>query len=600
MRAILLAAMLAASTAQAAELRIGTVGTPTSLDPHYHNVWINVALTLHIFDRLIGQDAQQHLVPSLATSWRSVDDLTWEIRLRDGVRFQDGGAFTADDVVFTLQRIPKVPNSPSSFNIYTSNIVGHEVIDAHTIRLKTARPYPLLPVDLSLFAIMGRKQSGGPAPEGKTTAQLNAGDGVIGTGPYRYVEFVQGDHATVARNPDYWGGAEPWERVTFKPIPVSGARTAALLSGAVDLIDNAPIADLPRLRGNPAFAIFEGPTNQVMYLAMDSFAEPSPGISGTDGRNPLKDPRIRRALSLAINRDAIIERVLDGLARPAAEFAPPGFFGTTPDMKPDPYDPDTAARLVKEAGYPNGFALVLGTASDRPENAAQMAQAIAGMWTRIGVRTQVDASPINNFYGKRNRFEFSAYMTDALSYTGEASFLMKALVATPNPQTGYGVINKGRYSNPEFDAVLTDALATIDDAARSRKLQQASRMVMQDHGMLVIEQPLLAWAARKGITYTPAAGHQHAGDVGQTRRLTGRRNRNNCQRRSGSISQGGSQDCRAGVADQALHSTCGTTSSAQVNSIVPAASPQAALGRVQLSSMLRQPLSLLPPSSQAV
>jgi peptide/nickel transport system substrate-binding protein len=497
------AALLAVGNATAAELKIGTAIEPSSMDPHFYNTWSNVAATLHIFDRLVGQDANQHLVPSLAESWRPVDDTTWEFKLRHDVRFHDGAPFTADDVLFTLQRIPLVPNSPSSFSIYTASIARAEAVDPWTLRVTTKDVYPLLPVDFSLFAIMGRKQSGGAAPEGKTTAELNAGDGVIGTGPYRFVRWVRGEVLELARNPDYWGGLEPWDRVIFRPIKLAGARTSAFLSGEVDLIDGVPTVDVAGLRANPQISLFQTPTSRVMFVAFDTFAEPTPGVSDTDGRNPFKDPRVRQALSLAINRDAIIRQVMEGLAVPAAELARPGMFGADPELVPDAYNPEEARHLLAEAGYPNGFRLTLGAPSDGFENASQLAQAIASMWTRVGVRTDISAWTINTFFLRRNKFEFSAYLSGAQVYTGEASFLLKALLATPNVEAGTGVINKGRYSNPALDALLAKAQHTLDDTARAALLRDTSRLAMADRGLLPLYFTVATWAARKGLTMEP-------------------------------------------------------------------------------------------------
>jgi len=309
---------LSSATAAAADLRIGTATEPTSMDPHYYNTWSNVATTFHIFDRLVGQDANQHLVPALAESWRPLNDTTWEFKLRRAVRFHDGAPFTADDMLFTLQRLPAVPNSPSSFGIYTAAIARAEAVDPWTLRVTTKDVYPLLPVDFSLFAIMGRKQSGGTAPEGKTTAELNAGDGVIGTGPYRFVRWVRGEILELVRNPDYWAGAEPWDRVIFKPIKLAGSRTSAFLSGEVDLIDGVPTADVAGLQRNPQINLFQTPTSRIMFVVFDMFAEPTPTVADTAGRNPFKDLRVRQALSLAINREAIVRQVMEGLAVPAA------------------------------------------------------------------------------------------------------------------------------------------------------------------------------------------------------------------------------------------------------------------------------------------
>jgi peptide/nickel transport system substrate-binding protein len=220
-----------ATGAQAADLTIGMAANPTAIDPHYHLLATNMSIDSHIFETLVKQDPEQHPSPGIATSWHLVDPLTWEFSLRQGVKFQDGSDFTADDVAFSLKRVATVPNSPSSFAVYTRAISAVEIVDPHTIRLHTKTPTPDLPLDLSLIAIMSSHAAAGSVPEGKTTAQLNAGDGTIGTGPYRFVSYVPGDRIVLARNDQYWGPKEPWEHVTIIAMTDSGARVAAALSG---------------------------------------------------------------------------------------------------------------------------------------------------------------------------------------------------------------------------------------------------------------------------------------------------------------------------------------------------------------------------------
>jgi peptide/nickel transport system substrate-binding protein len=362
-----------------------------------------------------------------------------------------------------------------------------------------------LPVELSVLSIMSHTAAAGDAPEGKTTEQLNSGDGLIGTGPYKFVEWVRGDRIVLARNDDYWGEKEPWENVTFKPLSNSAARVAALLAGDVDVIEKPPSADLAQLRDNPDVNVSQGASNRVIYVHLDSFAEPTVGVPDTDGKNPLKDPKVRKALSMAINREAICDRVMEGLGMPAAELLTPGMFGTTAGINPIPYDPEAAKKLLGEAGYPDGFSITLGTPNDRYINDADVAQAVASMWSRIGVKTQVDAMTKSVFFKRRNQYEFSAYLAGWGSGTGEMSSPLRALVATPNKDTGFGGTNRGRYSNPKMDAVLADALKTVDDDMREAMLQEASNLVMQDTGIIPLHFEVTPWATRKDLHYIPRA-----------------------------------------------------------------------------------------------
>src|SRR4051812_17030704 len=193
------------------EVAIGLQAAITSIDPHFHNLSPNNSLLLHIFEPLIKRDPNGKLVPGLATSWRAVDDLTWEFKLRRNVKFHDGSPFTADDVVFTLKRVPNVPNSPSSFATFTKPIVDVKVVDPYTIQFRTAAPHVLLPSDLASVSIVSK-----PHGERATTEDYNSGKAAIGTGPYKFAEYVPNSRIVMTANYGYWGGEEPWDKVTFK------------------------------------------------------------------------------------------------------------------------------------------------------------------------------------------------------------------------------------------------------------------------------------------------------------------------------------------------------------------------------------------------
>ncbi|WIM11192.1 ABC transporter substrate-binding protein [Enhydrobacter sp.] len=504
---VLLAAVLTAIAlpATAQELTIGLRSEPTSLDPQYQNIPVNNAIALHLFDALVARDEKLRAVPALALSWKPLSDTVWEFRLRPDVRFQDGSPFTAKDVVFTYERAAKVPNSPSPFTVLTRQMTRLEIVDPLTLRIATAAPAPLLPVDLAGLPILSHTAAAGGAPEGKTTAELDRGVGLVGTGPFKFVEWQRGGPLVLARNDDYWGPKPAWGQVTFRPLPDAAARVAALVAGSVDLIEDPPIADLPKLRKDPKVALAQAPSSRLIYIALDQFAEPSPGIPDTDGKNPLKDKRVRQALSEAINRGAIVEKVMDGAAQPAGDFLPWPAFGARKDAHPDRYDPAEARRLLAEAGYPKGFSITLGTPNGRYARDAQIAQAVADYWDHVGVKTGVEASEPSAFFKNRDEFKYSAYLAGWNAESGEISNPLRALVATPSREKGMGGNNRGRYSNPAVDAKLDEALRTVDDKAREALLQEASRLVLADHGILPIAFEMSLWAMRKGLAYAARA-----------------------------------------------------------------------------------------------
>ncbi len=510
-----LAALCVAGAAWAQELTIGIASEPSSIDPHYHNFAANEAMRRHVFEALVGWDAKQRLVPELARSWRAVDDTTWEFKLRRGVRFHGGGPFTARDFVYTVCRVPNVPNSPSSYAIFTKAIEDIDTPDPYTVVIKTAKPAPLLPADLSQIGIISADAAGAPA-ELEFTKDGCAGIGAwpkaedfdsgrlaIGTGPFKPVEFVKGERIVLERNPDYRGAGPDWERVVFRPLISDGSRVAALIAGDVDLIEMPPVAELPRLVEAPDIELVKGLSNQVIYLQFDQHQEPTPGVTGTGGKNPFKDVRVRRAVSIAIDRRAIVDEVMLGAAAPAGQLLPPGMFGHHPELEVEAYDPEGAKALLAEAGYAKGFELVLGTPNDRYANDQQVAEVVAAMLTEVGIKTKVDAAAASVFFKRRNDYEFSLYLGGWRSASGEMLSPLRALVATPNTEKGYGSTNRGRYSNPKLDALIEGALGTVDDAKREAVLRQASALAIKDYAILPLYFEMALWAHRKGIAATP-------------------------------------------------------------------------------------------------
>ncbi|WP_298720687.1 ABC transporter substrate-binding protein [uncultured Ferrovibrio sp.] len=490
--------------AGAQELRIGLSTEPSSLDPDYHNVTPNNQIAYSIFNTLIQQDETQKLTPSLAESWRNLDDTTWEFKLRKGVKFHDGSPFTAADVVFSLARPAKVPNSPSPFTLFTRSVAEVKVIDDHTVHFITKSPTPLLPNDLSRVAIMSSKAAKPDVAEGITTDALNRGEGLIGTGPYRFVEWTRGNRLVLEANPNYWGGKPKWERVIYRPMSNDAARVAALLANDVDMIENPPPADIKRLRSNTDVKISEVLSNRLIYLALD-VGSPTAGIPDADGKNPLQDRRVRKALSLAINREAITSRIVEGLAKPAGDLLPYPMFGARREAQPDPYNPDAAKKLLAEAGYPNGFSITIGSPNNRYINDSEVAQAIASQWTRVGVKSRVDAVPSTVFFKNRDAFAYSAALVGWAAGTGEMSNPLRSLIATVNREKGFGTANKSRYSNPALDALIEEALRTVNDKSRETLLQRGSQMALEDQAIVPLHFEITSWALRKGFSYKARA-----------------------------------------------------------------------------------------------
>ncbi len=501
-RGLLVFAVLAcARGAAAADLTIGLGTDVTSLDPHYHNVTPNNSVGAHIFGYLVMRNEKSQLVPGLATEWKSIDPLTWEFKLRRGVKFHDGSDFTAADVVASIERVPTVPNSPSPFTAYSKQIREIVVVDPHTLRLRTATPYPLMPSDMTQILIVSK------AAAKATTDDFNSGRAAIGTGPYKLVRYVKGDRIELARNDAWWGGATPWAKVTLRLLPQDAPRVAALLSGDVQVIEAVPTSDVAKLRKDPRLGVYRTVADRLIYLHVDSDRDVSPFVTDKAGkplaRNPLKDPRVRKAMSKAINRPAIVDKVMEGEAIAAGQLIPDFLFGSSRSLKVEAFDPEGARTLLREAGYPDGFGITIHAPNNRYVNDAKIAQAVAQMLTRVGIDTKVVAMPSSTFFTQATELKFSLMLLGWSTGTGEASSSLKALLMTYNRDKGYGTANRGRYSNGKVDALTEDALQTVDDVKREAYMQRATELALNDTGVVPLHFQVNLWAARDGITYAP-------------------------------------------------------------------------------------------------
>jgi peptide/nickel transport system substrate-binding protein len=489
----------------AQDLRVGLAAEPSAMDPHYHNLSPNNSILSHVFERLIEPDGQQRLTPGLAESWKAIGDTVWELKLRKGVTWHDGSPFTADDVVFTFERAPKVPNSPSSFAAAVKDKTVKK-IDDHTVHITAATISPTLPNDLASLLIVSRKHG-----EGAKTEDYNSGKAAIGTGPYKLVKFTPGDRIEFVRNDAYWGKKPAWNKVTFRPIPAGPARVAALLAGDVDFIEDTPTADIERLKKEPKVQLSQTASNRLIYFFIDHAKDVTPFAKGKDGseiKNPFKDKRVREAMTKAINRDAIVSRVMEGVAIPAGQLLPDGYFGVSPKLKPVAYDVEGAKKLLAEAGFPNGFKLTLHTPNGRYTNDVKIAEAVAQMLTRAGIETTLEALPPAVFFTRASQGgpnatpEFSFILVGWATGTGENSGSLVPLANTFDKSKGTGTANRGRYSNPEVDQISAEALKTNDDDKRAALLARATEIAIADVALIPSHYQVNTWAARKGLKYT--------------------------------------------------------------------------------------------------
>lgn len=511
--AVVAATMLTAPAFAQNVLTIGVRSEAVSMDPHWTQLSADLQVQEHIFEKLVNLDTSSQPEPGLAVSWQAIDDETWEFKLREGVTWHDGTPFTADDVIYTFDRlrggISGAPASPA-FQLDKGSKTW-EMVDDHTLLVRTEGPYPNVPEDLAMLPIMARH-----AAEGREfSVDFNSGLAAIGTGPFMFEEFSPGNRISVTVNPDWWGGDPGWDQVVFRPVSQDSARLAALLNGDVDIIDYPPTVDLPQIEANANFTLSTTPSDRLIYM-MPAYRHVEEFVRDNDGNvmmpNPLRDWRVRKALSLSIDREAIRDRIMGGAAEPTRNIVPPGFFGYVDALEADAYDPEQARELLELAGYGDGFQMTVHGPNDRYINDARILEAVAQMWSRIGVRTEVDTMPRNIFFSDLIRGgsatfpgfdspKFSMSLTGWGTVAGDATYSVSGVLETYNAATGGGNGNFGRYSNTAIDALSIRAKQTIDRDARLELLTEATTMGMEDYAFIPLHFQVNVWAMRAGLEH---------------------------------------------------------------------------------------------------
>lgn len=488
----LLGLSLGMSAAQADNLRIGSTGTPT-LDPHFMLIDTNIAYNQHIYGALIDLDAHGQLRPGLALSWQPEGNNTWRFRLRPGVTFHDGTPFIADDVVFTLQRVPNIPNNPAPYTGALLGVTEVRKVDDLTVDLVTDGFVPMLPNQLANLSIVSRR-----AAEGRSTEEFNQGRAAIGTGPYRLVRLQGRDRLLLQRYDNYWGEKPAWNEVEFRVLANDAARTAALLAGDVDLIEFVPLHDAARLASTPGITVHSGSSSRVMFLGVNL----DPRVTVVDGRSPLTDPRVRQAISLAANREGMIRSLLLGYGQVASQIGIPSMNGYV-DVPADRFAPDEARRLLAEAGYPNGFSTALLCTNDRYVADAQVCQALGQMLARIGIRADVQAVPANVYFGRVRAGNNPAplFLGAWSNNQGDAGYTLNNLFHSLDRGRRLGASNRSGYSNPETDRDIEAALNERDPAHRLALLQSANRRATEARVLIPFFSAPVLVASKSSIRY---------------------------------------------------------------------------------------------------
>lgn len=506
MRQIRVAAVFAAlvlgtaASVVAQDLTIGRTAEQSSIDPHFNFAGNDQPTKTMTFESLLAPNAKFEMVPQLATSWENTDSITWIVHLRENVKFQNGAPFTAEDVIFSIDRSVNVPNSPSSYFRLHGDITVTAVDDL-TVKIVTKDPWPTAMVNVGRIPIVNAQVA-----KDATTQDFNSGEAAIGTGPYKFVSWTRGDNAKFARFDNYWGNKPEWENVTMRFIPNGASRVAALLSGDVDFIDSVSPNDVARVKSSESTAIWSVPTMRVVYLQLDQRDRISPFVKDVQGNdldtNPLRDERVRTALSKLINRDLLVDRIALGGA-PAAQLVQEGICGHNSDITGSAEaDVEGAKALLAEAGYADGFSITIHASNDRFERDADVALAVAQMWAQGGIKINDVASlAFSNFTANATKGEYSVMQYSYAGSFPSAEDYLKSMLGTYDAESGFGGVNRGRFSDAEFDAALQKAFPAFDPQERCDLLAKAMEIGMGKAGVVPLYFLQSSWATSSELTF---------------------------------------------------------------------------------------------------
>lgn len=505
MRFFLVWALTAAAAASAATLRWSSAGDLPSWDIHTQNNALGNGIQAMVYEALFTHDEGFQLRPALATGATPLSPTQLRVTLRRGVRFHDGSPFTADDAVFSLQRA-MAPTS--NFGIYTQGIERIVKVDDLTIDIHTVAPNPVLLRQLTELRMMSKgwaeRYRAVTPMDLKGRDENHAHRHANGTGPYRLESWQPDVRLRLIENRDWWGLAEGRKtgnvtEVVYVPIKAEATRVAALLSGEIDMVLDPGPADLPRLRTSPTVKVIDGVENRTIFFGLDLYRDELPG-SNIKGRNPLKDLRVRQALSQAIDASVIQRSIMRGLSAPTGTLVPPQVTGWNAALdRRLPHDLAAARRLMTEAGFADGFEVDFACPNNRYINDEKICQAVAAMWARIGVKAKLRTMPLVSYFPMLQRYEASIFMLGWGVPTFDALYTLQSLVHSVGAQ-GDGNYNVGRYSNPEADALIDRIKQEGDPARRTTLMAQALALAKREVSHIPLHHQVIPWAMKVTVT----------------------------------------------------------------------------------------------------
>ncbi|MBB4842135.1 peptide/nickel transport system substrate-binding protein [Paucibacter oligotrophus] len=498
--ALALAAGMPALNAQAAALRWAAQNDIQTLDPHSQNHATTNTIGGLAYEGLTRYNEKFQPEPALASKWTQISPTQVRFELRRGVKFHDGTPFTADDVLFSFGRVRQ---PQANLQIFVSGIKEIKKIDDYTVDLLLDGPNPILLRNLVYFRIMSKswaeKNKATNTQDFKAKEDTYASRNAMGTGPYKVTGWQPDQKITLVANKDWWDTNKGnVSEISYLPIKSDATRVAALLSGELDLLTDLPTQDVAKLRTDPKLKVLDGNENRTIFIAMDQGSEELKG-SNIKGKNPFKDKRVREALNLAIDREAIKRSLMRGLSVPAAIMVAPGVHGHTADIDMAPkQDVDKAKKLLAEAGYPSGFEVPLNCPNDRYVNDEEICQAVVVMWSKIGVKAKLATSPMSQHSQLLQRLDSPLYLYGWGVVTFDAQYTLQDVVHTKTTGAD-GKGNFSRLSDAKLDALVQAMKVEVNVAKRDAQMREALLRVRDEFFFIPIHHQVRPWAMRSNV-----------------------------------------------------------------------------------------------------
>lgn len=504
--ALAICAATLAGAAHAKTLHWAYQGDATSMDPMALNETFTLGFQGNIYETLAGYDGDMKLIPLLAESWENTEPTKWVFKLRKGVKFHDGSPFTADDVIFSWKRSMTPGSDMKGYGAKASEV---KKVDDYTIEVTTPTPNPILPREWTFLYIMSKSWS----EKNKTTEATNVkGDNqgnyanlhANGTGPFVLVERQPDVKTTLKRFDGYWNKdiKTNIDEVVFQPITQEATRVAALISGEMDIVQPVPVQDWKRLEDAPGVKPLTEPEARTVFIGMDQHRDELL-YSNIKGKNPFKDARVREAVVLAVDVNAINQKIMRGAAKPLGSLVATSVNGYDASYG-EPYKPDPAQakKLLADAGYPDGFTVTLDCPNDRYVNDEKICQAVAGMLARIGIKINLLAQTKSKYFGKillQAGNDTSMYMLGWTPSSTDAHNVLLNLTSCRDSKTAAGQFNLGGYCNPKVDELTNKIGVETDQAKRNAMIKEAFEIVRKDYGYLPLHQQPMSWGIKDSL-----------------------------------------------------------------------------------------------------